>query len=131
MPSHLIDNPIDREYYHAEYWEDVEKLVDEFVEGIKDREYSTQNDVRRCLADAVNESCWVEENENWAIHTLLWSKHASAAICANSFPHPFDYVTGDSFPFRHFALAAMKADCMEKLRDHLEYQELPENGNCL
>ena len=113
-----------REEYHGLYWEEVGKLVDGIEVDVKMQLLLSQDQCVSVLHKRIALSEWVTDNEQWAIHTLLWSKHACNLIYRN-ITLTYHYVSGDAFPFTEFALRAMCEDAEDKMSNLDWYTNLP------
>lgn len=112
----------EREEAHGLYWEAVGKLVDGVEVDIANGHLKTRDAAEAQLTEAVQASEWVEDNHNWAVHTLLWSKHPCAQLGYSMNPKRAD---DDPFPFSTFAERAMLADAIEVLGTRELWQKLP------
>jgi hypothetical protein len=153
----LLMDRLTRDEFHGLYWEEVGKLVDGIEAEIMENYITNRADAIRQLMGSVDASEWVTENENWAIHTLLFTQHAceglkrghAPRVIRADMPHLYDgqaeiasgweppdppddvvfVVKGDSFPFTHFAKFAMRADAHAELIKRDAYKHIPHDCN--
>jgi len=104
-----------RDEYYGLYWEEVGKIVDGLEVDVKTQTITTQVQCDHEMSERVGTSEWATDNKQWAIHTLLWSQNACAAIDEHAGPLSQRYFVAGDFPFTEFANRAMLLDVADKL----------------
>jgi hypothetical protein len=140
MSTHIIPDEAARTEYRGMYEEAVSKIADSVEDGIRAGEIKCQDEALRRIDAAVWQNDWVTDSNGWAVHTLLWSKHACKAFVAGLVPigltregmhlvhnpHDLPMVREDNlFPFSCFAHSAMFADVCDEVSTMKEWAKLP------
>jgi hypothetical protein len=131
--------------HHANYWEEVRKLVDGVLSEIRTGTVKSQGQAIYQLLSCVEQSIYVDAQQMLCVHTLQCSENANAWFAQfvrgpsgfrkfmlermagfGTLKGNCNVLLGD-FPFGEMAEAAMKSDAMALLMQQSCVTELPAN----